>query len=339
MPEGPSVKRFQLLTAPFVGQEVAKVGGSSRQRNLKDLKAMRLQDSQASGKNLFLAFGAALEAWTMGGSPSPGAVEEEPTVQGKADCAACSLPLAQEGQEEDVAQLSREEHSVQRKQGTECSVPDASDAAGDTWKWLRFYFGLFGSIRANEFSRANKANKRGDWKDPVPRLVLHFDSGGFLVFYNCQIHWCTSPAVEPASDILSPKFHRGQALAALRQPTSICYTLLDQRYFSGLGNIIKNEILYLARIHPLSQGSLLALSALESLLDHAVRFSTDWLNKKLAGKGLHYQIYLKEKCPLGHEVMQGTFGPQDGFKRLSWWCPQCQPRVPPEGNDPKSLKH
>ncbi|XP_039386470.1 endonuclease 8-like 2 isoform X2 [Mauremys reevesii] len=301
MPEGPSVKRFQLLTAPFVGQVVAKVGGSSRQRNLKDLKATRLQDSQASGKNLFLAFGAALEAWAMGGSPSPGPVEDEPTIQGKADRGARSLALAQEGQEEDVAQLSPEEHSVRRKQETECSVPDASDAAGDTWKWLRFHFGLFGSIRANEFSRANKANKRGDWKDPVPRLVLHFDSGGFLVFYNCQIHWCTSPAVEPASDILSPKFHRGQALAALRQPTSICYTLLDQRYFSGLGNIIKNEILYLARIHPLSQGSLLALSALESLLDHAVQFSTDWLHKKLAGKGLHYQIYLKEKCPLGHE--------------------------------------
>uniref|UniRef100_A0A8C4W970 DNA-(apurinic or apyrimidinic site) lyase n=1 Tax=Gopherus evgoodei TaxID=1825980 RepID=A0A8C4W970_9SAUR len=283
MPEGPSVKSFQLLTAPFVGQVVAKVGGSSRQRNLKDLKATRLQDSQASGKNLFLAFGAALEAWTMGGSPSPGPVEEEPTIQGKADRGACSLTLAQEGQEEDVAQLSPEEHSVQRKQEMGCSVPDASDAAGDTWKWLRFHFGLYGSIRANEFSRANKANKRGDWKDPVPRLVLHFDSGGFLVFYNCQIHWCTSPAVEPASDILSPKFHRGQALAALRQPTSICYTLLDQRYFSGLGNIIKNEILYLARIHPLSQGSLLALSALESLLDHAVQFSTDWLHKKLVG--------------------------------------------------------
>uniref|UniRef100_A0A8C0H7E1 Endonuclease 8-like 2 n=1 Tax=Chelonoidis abingdonii TaxID=106734 RepID=A0A8C0H7E1_CHEAB len=333
MPEGPSVKRFQLLTAPFVGQVVAKVGGSSRQRNLKDLKATRLQDSQASGKNLFLAFGAVLEAWTMGGSPSPGPVEEEPTIQGKADRRACSLTRAQEGQEEDVAQLSPKEHSVQRKQETERSVPDTSDAAGDTWQWLHFHFGLFGSIRANEFSRANKPNRRGDWKDPVPRLVLHFDSGGFLVFYNCQIHWCTSPTVEPASDILSPKFHRGQALAALRQPTSICYTLLDQRYFSGLGNIIKNEILYLARIHPLSQGSLLALSALESLLDHAVQFSTDWLHKKLAGKGLHYQIYLKEKCPLGHEVMQGTLGPQDGFKRLSWWCPQCQCKSPPEGRN------
>ncbi|XP_026517536.2 endonuclease 8-like 2, partial [Terrapene carolina triunguis] len=168
MPEGPSVKRFQLLTAPFVGQVVAKVGGSSRQRNLKDLKAMRLQDSQASGKNLFLAFGAALEAWTMGGSPSPGPVEEEPTIQGEADRGACSLTLAQEKQEDEVSQLNPKEHSVPRKQETECSVPDAADAAGGTWKWLRFHFGLFGSIRANEFSRANKANKRGDWKDPVP---------------------------------------------------------------------------------------------------------------------------------------------------------------------------
>ncbi|XP_006115887.1 endonuclease 8-like 2 [Pelodiscus sinensis] len=325
MPEGPSVKRFQLLTAPFVGQVVAKVGGSSRQSSLQDLKAMRLQDSQVSGKNLFLAFCAALEAQPMKGSPSP--VEEGPTPQGKADSGACSLRQAREREVDDVSLRSSEEHSVQRKQ-----EPEGSEAPGDAWKWLRFHFGLFGSIRANEFARANKANKRGDWKDPVPRLVLHFDTTGFLVFYNCQIRWCTSPAVEPAADILSPEFHRGQALAALRQPTPICCTLLDQRYFSGLGNIIKNEILYLARIHPLSQGSLLAVSDLESLLDHAVQFSTDWLHKKLAGKGLHYQIYLKEKCPLGHEVMKGTFGPPDGFQRLSWWCPQCQPQVPPEGN-------
>uniref|UniRef100_A0A8C0H5Z8 DNA-(apurinic or apyrimidinic site) lyase n=1 Tax=Chelonoidis abingdonii TaxID=106734 RepID=A0A8C0H5Z8_CHEAB len=318
MPEGPSVKRFQLLTAPFVGQVVAKVGGSSRQRNLKDLKATRLQDSQASGKNLFLAFGAVLEAWTMGGSPSPGPVEEEPTIQGKADRRACSLTRAQEGQEEDVAQLSPKEHSVQRKQETERSVPDTSDAAGDTWQWLHFHFGLFGSIRANEFSRANKPNRRGDWKDPVPRLVLHFDSGGFLVFYNCQIHWCTSPTVEPASDILSPKFHRGQALAALRQPTSICYTLLDQRYFSGLGNIIKNEILYLARIHPLSQGSLLALSALESLLDHAVQFSTDWLHKKLHLMCLYhlpYQVGSLNSAPSTAGVLKLGVGTPQGVVR------------------------
>lgn len=41
--------------------------------------------------------------------------------------------------------------------------------------------------------------------------------------------------VQPTSDILSEKFHRGQALEALGQEQPVCYTLLDQRCFSGLG--------------------------------------------------------------------------------------------------------
>lgn len=36
-------------------------------------------------------------------------------------------------------------------------------------RWLEVRFGLFGSIWVSDFSRAKKANKRGDWRDPVPR--------------------------------------------------------------------------------------------------------------------------------------------------------------------------
>lgn len=79
------------------------------------------------------------------------------------------------------------------------------------------------------------------WLDLIfsasPRLVLYFESGGFLVFYNCRMHWCSSLVADPTSDILSAEFHRGQALDALRTSRPICYTLLDQRYFSGLGEL------------------------------------------------------------------------------------------------------
>ncbi|XP_025896532.1 endonuclease 8-like 2 [Nothoprocta perdicaria] len=312
MPEGPSVKKFQLLTSPFVGQVVTKVGGSSRKINVNELKALRLQDSQVHGKNLFLAFEAA------GAQLGPSA--EELAFQREV-CSGASSP-AQEGQE----QTSLPEEKPQEAPHCRSDAPDT----GCPRNWLRVHFGLFGSIRANEFSRANKANKRGDWKDPTPRLVLHFESGGFLVFYNCRMHWCSSPMANPASDILSVEFHRGRALDALRTPSPVCYTLLDQRYFSGLGSIIKNEILYMAKIHPLAQGSLLAVSDLERLLDYAVQFGSDWLQSKLHGKGLHPQIYQKEHCPLGHAVMKETLGPLHGFKRLTWWCPQCQPAVPAE---------
>ncbi|NXP17107.1 NEIL2 Endonuclease, partial [Scytalopus superciliaris] len=315
MPEGPSVRKFQLLTSPFVGQVVAKVGGSSRKINVNDLNALRLQDSQVHGKNLYLAFVAA--------EGPLGPTAEGTVLQKEAAAVACSA--VQGGQEQVCApHPSPQDGELQELQH---SGPEAPDAAEGPGYWLRFHFGLFGSIRANEFSRANKANKRGDWKDPVPRLILHFEHGGFLVFYNCRMQWCSSPRADPTSDILSMEFHRGQALDALRAPNPICYTLLDQRYFSGLGNIIKNEILYLAKIHPLTRGSLLALSDRERLLDCALQFTSDWLHLKMRGQGLHPHIYQREQCPLGHPVMKGAFGPLGGFKRLTWWCPQCQPEV------------
>nr|XP_027311188.1 endonuclease 8-like 2 [Anas platyrhynchos]XP_027311189.1 endonuclease 8-like 2 [Anas platyrhynchos]XP_038031893.1 endonuclease 8-like 2 [Anas platyrhynchos] len=307
MPEGPSVRKFQLLASRFVGQVVAKVGGSTRKINVDDLKSLRLQDAQVHGKNLFLAFVAA-------GCPL-GPNTDNPVLQGEA-ASGTSSPA-----QVCAPQTHPEEEELQELL---CSRPDVPGGPGS---WLRVHFGLFGSIRANEFSRASQANKRGDWKDPTPRLVLHFESGGFLVFYNCRMQWCSSPVADPTSDILSADFHRGRALDALRAPRPVCYTLLDQRYFSGLGNIIKNEILYLAKIHPLTQGSLLASSDLEHLLDCAIQFSLDWLQSKLRDEGLHFQIYQKEQCPLGHAVLKGTFGPSGGYKRLTWWCPQCQPAV------------
>ncbi|KAF6095751.1 nei like DNA glycosylase 2 [Phyllostomus discolor] len=161
-------------------------------------------------------------------------------------------------------------------------------------------------------------------------LVLHFGGGSFLAFYNCQMSWSSSPVIKPTSDILSAEFHRGQALEALGQAQPVCYTLLDQRYFSGLGNIIKNEALYRAGIHPLSLGSLLSPQQLEILVDHVVEFSADWLHGKFQGRQQHTQIYQKDQCPAGHQVMREAFGPPGGFQRLTWWCPQCQPRLSPD---------
>ncbi|XP_044306258.1 endonuclease 8-like 2 [Varanus komodoensis] len=322
MPEGPSVKKFQILCAPFVGQTVTKVGGSTRQVNPDDLKMLTLWDAQVHGKNLFLAFGTAQEIAAGCASMTQESSEHGGTGPGTS----VSLPR-QDGDEADPGGLvhwPRKEHG-----GGLASLPE--DAAECPRAWLRFHFGLYGSIRAGEFARANKANKKGDWRDPIPRwelwgvwLVLHFDGGSFLVFYNCRIQPCSSPAADPSADILSPEFDRERAMEVLRKAVPVCYTLLDQRYFSGLGNRIKNEALYLARVHPLSLGSLLEPSELRSVLDRTVQFSLEWLRSQLQGQRLQLRIYGKERCPEGHEVRKGAFGPLGGLKRLTWWCPQCQ---------------
>ncbi|XP_019393651.1 PREDICTED: endonuclease 8-like 2 [Crocodylus porosus] len=183
MPEGPSVRKFQLLTSPFVGQVVAKAGGSSRQISLNELQGLELQDSQAHGKNLFLAFGTAVQAQVLPRGLSQAPVDEEAAVLGEAGSGA----HAQEGQAWAASdpQRSAEEQHLQREQEPECSMPEDQDATVGSRNWLRFHFGMFGSIRANEFSRANKANKRGDWKDPVPRYWLIPQLGKTQMLFFC----------------------------------------------------------------------------------------------------------------------------------------------------------
>ncbi|XP_012608409.2 endonuclease 8-like 2 isoform X1 [Microcebus murinus] len=334
MPEGPSVRKFHHLVSSFVGQQVVKTGGSSKKLHPDGFQALWLQDAQVHGKKLFLRFDPDEEMGRPGNnhpvleSPCRGAQGE-----GAADQKQASWPHGPKIS--DGAFHSAELVVLQGGDGPVCLRGDTP--AGGAERWLQVRFGLFGSVWVNEFSRAKKANKRGDWKDPVPRLILHFGGGGFLVFYNCQMSWSSSPVVTPTCDILSEKFHRGQALEALGQAQPVCYTLLDQRHFSGLGNIIKNEALYKAGIHPLALGSLLSPSRLEALVDHVVEFSTDWLQGKLEGKQKHTQIYQKEHCPAGHQVMKKALGPPSGFQRLTWWCPHCQPQLSSEGPEQSQL--
>ncbi|XP_070590937.1 endonuclease 8-like 2 [Erythrolamprus reginae] len=324
MPEGPSVKKFQLLCSPCVGKMVSKVGGNTRQINPDDLKTLTLGDIQVHGKNLFLAFGTKEKVKPSHDSKSLDLPEHRSEMSG-------SSSFLQSQKENEVEICNPE--CYQQEESASWLASDMDNNNGQSWKWLRFHFGLYGSMRANEFARANKANKRGDWKDPIPRLVLHFDAASFLVFYNCRIQQCSSPNTDPATDILSLEFDRERALEILARDIPVCYMLLNQSYFSGIGNIIKNEALYLARIHPMSLGSSLKSTDLKSLLDHVVQFSLAWLHNKVGRQRLQLQIYMKDKCPKGHEVKKETFGPPDGLKRLTWWCPQCQPQVPLEEMD------
>ncbi|XP_069461102.1 endonuclease 8-like 2 [Ambystoma mexicanum] len=323
MPEGPSVKKFYTLAFPFVGQLVTKAGGSTKKIDLKDLNQRYFQDCMVHGKNLFLAFGSDLR--TPGNDRACDDLEAGSSTQDPKLSTGSDMMLQEKEQE--VSDLRKLRSQASRK---DANAFDGQAKGKDALKWLRFHFGMFGSVRANEFARAKQANKKGDWNVPAARLVLSFDDGGFLAFYNTRMDWVSRPFTRPTCDILSATFHRGQALEALRRSKPVCFTLLDQRYFSGLGNIIKNEILFFAGVHPLTPGSFLDHKTLESILDHALRFTSEWLHNKLQGKGMHHQIYLKETCPLGHQVMKDTLGPPGALKRLTWWCPECQPEILPK---------
>ena len=136
------------------------------------------------------------------------------------------------------------------------------------------------------------------------------------------------PCTDTGTDILSEAFEKQKAVRMLRsQALPVCYTLMDQSHFAGVGNMIKNEALYNARIHPLEVGKNLNISQAKSIVDEVVKFSKKWLEWKMSSKETfysHMSIYMKFECPLGHQTTRGHFGSTE-LKRVTIWCPECQP--------------
>ncbi|MBA2673352.1 hypothetical protein [Ramlibacter sp.] len=108
---------------------------------------------------------------------------------------------------------------------------------------LRVHFTLFGSYRIDECK---------SWA--VPRLALGFDDSRELNFYACSVRFIEVPLdmlYDWPADVMSAEWDPALARKRLRaQPgTLACDALLDQDLFAGVGNIIKNEVLFRIRVH------------------------------------------------------------------------------------------
>ncbi len=60
----------------------------------------------------------------------------------------------------------------------------------------------------------------------------------------------------------------------------ICDALLDQTIFSGLGNIIKNEVLFRTRTHPESKTGAVPLKQWKAIIKESVFIATNSWNGK-----------------------------------------------------------
>ena len=135
---------------------------------------------------------------------------------------------------------------------------------------LRIHLLMFGSYRVDE-SRP----------DREPRLHLQF-ARGQLNFYSCSVRYLEEPLEDLydwRTDVLSDAWDPRLALRRLRsQPgTLVCDALLDQDIFAGVGNIIKNEVLFRIRVHPLSAVGALPAQKLRDLVREARRTALDFL--------------------------------------------------------------
>jgi hypothetical protein len=121
--------------------------------------------------------------------------------------------------------------------------------------------------------------------DAVPRLGLTLAEDTEFKFYTCSVRYIEGPldkAYDWAADVLSDQRNPAAARKKLRaMPHALfCDALLDQAVFSGVGNIIKNEVLFRILLHPLSTVGALPAPKLRALVEQARQYSFDFLQWK-----------------------------------------------------------
>lgn len=180
---------------------------------------------------------------------------------------------------------------------------------------LRIHFMLFGSSSINEQTKNN------------PRLHLHF-SNGDLYLYACSIKIIEeelNDIYDWSSDVLNKNWDAKKARRKLKaQPDElVCDALLEQSIFAGVGNIIKNEVLFRIKVHPENTIQSLPPRKLTELINEARNYSFDFLTwKKAFVLKKHWLIHTKKTCPRCNlPVVKKYLGKTN---RRTFYCENCQ---------------
>jgi len=109
------------------------------------------------------------------------------------------------------------------------------------------------------------------------------------------------------------------------QEKTLAEILMSQTDYAGIGNYLKAEILYHAKLSPHRLGKSLTVDEIIQLDKSIIEVMIESYKGKTKSFN-HYEstfpklIYQKNKCPLGHFIKDEET--KDG--RTSWWCAECQ---------------
>jgi len=174
---------------------------------------------------------------------------------------------------------------------------------------------LFGSYLINERKKTNV------------KLGLKFNDAE-INFYVVNVKVYDEPADEVydwSGDIMSDEWDSAKALKKVKEkPQELLSDLLaDQHIFSGSGNIIKNEALFRAKLHPLNKAGDVPDKKLKELITKVRRFSFEFLKaKKSDTLDKHFKVYGKKECPdCKGELKKEHLGKS---RRRTYYCEKCQ---------------
>lgn len=181
---------------------------------------------------------------------------------------------------------------------------------------LKIHFLMFGSFRVND-----------EKKDSPARLNLNFKKGE-INFYTCSVKYLEGDINDHydwSADVMNDTWNPKKAKDKLKKrgTTMICDALLEQDIFSGVGNIIKNEVLYRVRIHPESMVKDIPALKIKKLVDESRIYSFQFLEwKRTYELKKHWLAHTKKVCMrCKNQIIKKYTGLK---KRRSFFCENCQ---------------
>ena len=190
------------------------------------------------------------------------------------------------------------------------------------------------------------------WRRPPSRARLVIEvPGSVAVCFDAPVVELLeqrAEALHPAlgrlgPDILASDFDPAIAVARLRDPAragiSIAEALLDQRALAGIGNIYKNEVLWLERVSPLAPVAAVNDETLRRLVETARRVML--VNATATGGPIRVIAGIEGAAPVTQTGTRHAYGRtgrpcrrcgtriasiQQGrdLPRTTYWCPTCQ---------------
>ena len=183
---------------------------------------------------------------------------------------------------------------------------------------LRTHFLMFGDLFINHRKPPEK---------PV-KMRLYFDNDEELNFYSCAMRLIDEPLNEIydwSADLMNENWNTKAALKKLKAipETLVCDALLDQKIFSGLGNIIKNEVLFRKKVHPESKVGNIPAKLWNEIIKESILYCWQFYERRKDGTlSKHWEAHRQKICPRNHIKFNKQYTGK--LERQSFFCNECQ---------------
>lgn len=178
---------------------------------------------------------------------------------------------------------------------------------------IRIHLLMFGSYEIDKQTKP----------DSNLRLGLTFKNGRAL-FYTCSVKLLPNGFLETIdweADVMSDIWNPEKAKAKLKKNPEmmVCDALMNQDIFSGVGNIIKNEVLFRIAVQPESLIGNLPAKKLDDLIYEARNYSFDFLKwKREFTLKKHWKAHAQKNCPKCGKLLTKKITGKS--KRRSFFC-------------------